>query len=224
MGLRNMGRLLCNYAVTTALVVSLVSGCVSGPRQPPERLVVERSELGRPKWVEDSQSLEPLSEKWFLYSKRELLRLDLGIHQTQAAGLALHCKLISDRMRLEIQSAIDLQKRPEESGKSKAAESMSSSETIRAVNGVLEKLASTQDCPELEPKDLYWEAVRRLTPEGPRVTYDVYVLFRLKQVDFDEVLAMTANSLKLSGRADLETVAEVLKGRMSTSSQKGNTE
>lgn len=205
------------------------SACVSGPQPTPETLIVERSELGRPGWVESLRSLEPRSEKWFSHSKKELMRLDLGIRQTQASGIAAHCQLLAERMREEVSSALaQIQEKNKDSGKknedSAVAANSAATTQAEAIEKTIAELASSKDCPELELKDVYWEAIRRQTPDGPRTSYDVYVLLSLKQVHFDEVLAMTANSLKLSGRADLAPVAEVLIGRMSQSLQKGTNE
>jgi len=209
------------------------SACVSGPQPTPETLIVERSELGRPGWVESLRSLEPRSEKWFLHSKKELMRLDLGIRQTQASGIAAHCQLLAERMREEVSSALaQIQEKNKDSGKknvdsavaANSAANSAATPQAEAIEKTITELASSKDCPELELKDVYWEAIRRQTPDGPRTSYDVYVLLSLKQVHFDEVLAMTANSLKLSGRADLAPVAEVLIGRMSQSLQKGTNE
>lgn len=220
--------------ITFCLV--FVTACVSGPQPTPETLVVERSELGRPGWVESLRTLEPKAEKWFLHTKRELLRLDLGIRQTQASGIAAHCQILAERMREEITTAM-AQSQDKESGKqavpiadvSKMNEPGSAtpspaSTRAEAIEKTIAELASSKECPELELKDVYWEAIRRQTPDGPRTSYDVYVLLSLKQFHFDEVLAMTANSLKLSGRADLVPVAEVLIGRMSHSLQRGTNE
>lgn len=214
------------------------SACVSGPQPTPETLVVERSELGRPAWVQSLRSLEPKAEKWFLHTKKELMRLDLGIRQTQASGIAAHCQLLAERMREEVATALaQSQGKDKDSGKQSAeamaagkgnetppAANSAAATQAKAIEKTIAELASSKDCPELELKDVYWEAIRRQTPDGPRVSYDVYVLLSLKQVHFDEVLAMTANSLKLSGRADLAPVAEVLIGRMSQSLQKGTNE
>lgn len=211
--------------LVSAILTSLASACVSGPQTPPEVLVVERSELGRPRWVDEALEVEPAAEKWFVYSKKGLLKLDLGIRQTQASGVAEHCKLLSERMRFEIGEILEEQSRTKPAGKDSAP--IAVGETAgrqQAIDKALAELAAANDCPELEPKDIYWEAVRRLTPDGPRISYDVYVLLRIKQIHFDEVLAMTVNSLKLSGRADLEPVAEVLRSRMSDSLKRGTNE
>jgi hypothetical protein len=203
----------------------LAAGCVSGPQTPPDVLVVERSELGRPRWVDSVTELEPSSERWFLHSGKELQRLDLGIRQTQAGGLALHCKLQADRVRLEISSAIEQVEKDAQASKSDKPDTGAASQgRAESVEAAVNMVASSKECPEFEAKDVYWEAVRRQTPEGPRTSYDVFVLLSLRRIHFDEVLAMAANSLKLSGRADLEAVAKVLKGRMSSSSQRGTNE
>lgn len=223
-------------AFAVAAFICLQLSCVSGPQKAPDVLVVQRSELGRPRWMQETLQVEPNSEKWFVHSSSDLMRLDLGIKQTQASGLALHCKLLAGRMRLEIQSALD-QLRAQEK-KSQPEKNLPAAEAPEAqpqqgskppsqaevIEAALAKLADSKDCPELEPKDVYWEELRRQSVEGPKTSYDVYVLLRLKQIDFDEVLAMTANSLKLSGRADLEPVAEILRGRMSSGPQRGTNE
>jgi hypothetical protein len=212
------------FALWIALFIA-PAGCVSGPQTPPDELIVERSELGRPRWVDAVTELEPSSEKWFLHSGRQLQRLDLGIRQTQAGGLALHCKLLAERVKLEISSAVE---QVEQSLKTSKGDKTSSAESDQgrtdAIAAAVNKVSQSKECPELEAKDVYWEAVRRQTSEGPRTSYDVYVLLRLRTIHFDEVLAMAVDSLTLSGRADLQPVAEVLKGRMSTSSQRGTNE
>jgi hypothetical protein len=161
------------------------------------------------------------------------MRLDLGIRQTQASGIAAHCQLLAERMREEVSSALaQIQEKNKDSGKknvdsavaANSAANSAATPQAEAIEKTITELASSKDCPEVELKDVYWEAIRRQTPDGPRTSYDVYVLLSLKQVHFDEVLAMTANSLKLSGRADLAPVAEVLIGRMSQSLQKGTNE
>jgi hypothetical protein len=49
-------------------------------------------------------------------------------------------------------------------------------------------------------------------------------LLRLKPISFDEVLAMTAESLKLSGQAELMPLAAETMQLMSTGSQQGSDE
>lgn len=224
-------RVIKTFSIVALPVLTLCLSCVSGPQVPPDSLVVERSELGRPRWVDSVSEVEPASEKWFVYSKKDLLKLDLGIRQTQASGLAEHCVLLADRMRTEISFAFEQILDAQKNDKSKKVEPndpalvAQRAEQNTAIEKILSSLSASKDCPEFVAKDVYWEAVRRLTAEGPRTTYDVYVLMRLPLIHFDEVLAMTANSLKLSGRADLEPVAEVLRGRMSNNGpQRGTNE
>ncbi len=204
---------------------ALPSACVSGPQAPPESLVVERSELGRPAWVDEAARSEPEGERWFVHSGKDLLRLDLGIRQTQASGIALHCKLLAERMRSEISSAIEqIEAETKKSKRQTPPPPAAGQSRAEVIESAVSAVATSKECPEFEAKDVYWEAIRRLTAEGPRTSYDVYVLLSLRRTHFDEVLAMTANSLKLSGRADLEPVAEVLRERMSGSSQRGTNE
>lgn len=196
-------------------------GCVSTPVAP-DSIVLERSELGRPQWVDKHLEVEPVVEKWFVYQKTELTRLDLGIRQTQAAALASHCQLIAERVRYELNTAlIEVQRK---STTEKPDHSGLSPEGLQTIEDIVRKWSDSRTCPELELKDIYWESIRKLTPDGPRSSYSVYVLLRLKQLPFDDVLAMTAESLKLSGRADVLPLGEVLRSRMSNSSQRGTNE
>ncbi|MEY4064975.1 MAG: hypothetical protein RIR26_1183 [Pseudomonadota bacterium] len=208
-----------------------VQGCMTTTR-PADNVVLERSELGRPKWVSDPADIEPLHERWFVFEKHDLIRLDLGIRQAQTAALSAHCQLIAERMRFEIEGVRDellAQRKKVATDKSKesgsgAAWAGVSPEGQKAINGVLEQLAQSQDCPELELKDVYWEKLRKSSPDGPVASYSIYVLLRLKLIPFDETLAMTAESLKLSGQADVQPLAEALRGRMSNSTQRGTNE
>jgi hypothetical protein len=209
------------FSFICALVsFSFITGCVTS--EPPQQtIILERSELGRPTWVGTTRESEPSAEKWFLYEKTEIVRLDLGIRQAQAAALASHCQLISARMRFEIDDALSKMRdaKIKESKDKEARGPLLSAEAQSVVDSFLQNLAGSQSCPELELKDVYWELLRKPSPDGPKTSYSVYVLLRLKQLPFDEVLAMTAESLKLSGQAEVQPLAEVLRGRMSTSSE-----
>lgn len=202
-------------------------GCVT-TTLPPEAVVVERSELGRPQWVMRSLEVEPPSEKWFVYEKNDIIRLDLGIRQAQSSALSAHCQLIAARIRNEIDSAIkELTRQVVQSdSRSKGGGSATylTPEGLKTVESTLQQLGQSQTCPELELKDVYWESLRKPSPDGPRTSYSVYVLLRLRQLSFDDVLAMTAESLKLSGLVDVQPLAEVLRDRMSNSSQRGTNE
>lgn len=218
-------KILCKVVLSSCVLSFGASSCVSGPQSPPDVLVIERSELGRPRWVDAVTELEPSSERWFLHSGKELQRLDLGIRQTQAGGLALHCKFLAERVRLEISSAIEQVEKEAKVKKSDTGAAAAAAQgRLEAIETAVNTVAASKECPEFEAKDVYWEALRRQTPEGPRTSYDIYVLLSLRRIHFDEVLAMAVDSLKLSGRADLQPVAEVLRGRMSSSSQRGTNE
>lgn len=209
---------ICGLLGFFGLMLSV--GCVTS--EPPQQtIILERSELGRPAWVSKTRESEPSAEKWFLYEKTEVIRLDLGIRQAQAAALASHCQLIAARMRLEIDDALSktAELRVKESKDKTIPGALLSAEGQAVVDSTLQKLAGSQTCPELELKDVYWELLRKPSPDGPKTSYSVYVLLRLKQLPFDEVLAMTAESLKLSGQVEVQPLAEVLRERMSTSSE-----
>jgi hypothetical protein len=222
--MRLFGFLLQTLAVWVAMGVV---GCVT-TTLPPEAVVLERSELGRPQWVTNSLEVEPPSEKWFVYEKSDIIRLDLGIRQAQSSALSAHCQLIATRMRNEIESALkELARQSLQSNsgnKGGGSASGLTPEGLKAVESALQQLGQSQTCPELELKDVYWESLRKPSPDGPRTSYSVYVLLRLRQLPFDDVLAMTAESLKLSGLVDVQPLAEVLRGRMSNSSQRGTNE
>ncbi|MBM3383008.1 MAG: hypothetical protein FJY29_11270 [Betaproteobacteria bacterium] len=208
------------------LVASL--GCVT-TEAPPEAVVLERSERGRPKWVTQLNEVEPRSEKWFTYEKSEIQRLDLGIRQTQSSALAAHCPILAARMRTEVDSAVgewvEANKKNETAKKSEERKKNPlSPEGQKAIDAALEQLGKSDSCPELELKDVYWELLRKPSPNGSRTSYSVYVLLRLNLDGFDDVLALVVDSLKLSGQAEVQPVAEILRARMSNSSQKGTNE
>jgi hypothetical protein len=217
--------------LVASVIVFVTQGCVT-TTLPADNVVLERSELGRPKWVTEPADIEPLAERWFVFEKHDVIRLELGIRQAQTAALTAHCQLLAERMRFEIETVRDdltaqhkkeAHRKEKESGSGAAWQGLSP-EGQKAVNGVLEQLAQSQDCPELELKDVYWEKLRKSSPDGPVASYSIYVLLRLKQIPFDETLAMTAESLKLSGQADVQPLAEALRGRMSNSTQRGTNE
>jgi hypothetical protein len=196
---------------------------------PPQAVVLERSELGRPKWVTELSEVEPRSEKWFTYEKGEIQRLDLGIRQAQSSAVAAHCQLLAGRMRKEVDSALgewgeSIKKNNADKKSEDAQKATLSQEGQKAIDAALEQLSKSDSCPELELKDVYWELLRQPSPDGPRTSYSVYVLLRLNLDGFDEVLALVVDSLKLSGQAEVQPVAEILRARMSNSSQRGTNE
>ena len=210
-------------SICLAIYFSFLSGCVSTDENQ-QVVVLERSELGRPGWVSKPIELEPSHEKWFLFEKTDIVRLELGIRQAQSSALAAHCQLIASRVRLEIDAALkQLAAQGQKNEKGESSGGLSSGGS-RVVEKVIQELAQSQTCPELELKDVYWELLRRPSPDGPKTSYSVYVLLRLKQLPFDEVLAMTAESLKLSAQADVLPLVGVLRGRMSNSSERGTNE
>ncbi|MEN9529238.1 MAG: hypothetical protein RI932_1111 [Pseudomonadota bacterium] len=214
--------------VCSALLLIAGAGCVT-TELPSEAVVLERSELGRPKWVTQLSEVEPRSEKWFTYEKGEIQRLDLGIRQAQSSAVAAHCQLLAGRMREEADSAVaewvESSKKTNDDKKSDQSGKLSlSPEGQRAIDVALEQLRKSDSCPELELKDVYWELLRKPSPDGPRTSYSVYVLLRLNLDGFDDVLALVVDSLKLSGQAEVQPVAEILRARMSNSSQRGTNE
>ncbi len=200
----------------------LGQGCLT-TTQPPSAVVMERSEQGRPPWVESIRAQEPQSERWFVYQRSGLQRLELGIRQTQAAALASHCKLIAERIRTDLRL---LQSKV--AGRSPSSDEVEfaglKSESVAVIEETVSKISKSDSCPELELKDVYWESVRKISSNGSETSFSVYVLLRLKPIAFDEVLAMTAESLKLSGQADLVPLAAATLQLMSTSSQQGSDE
>lgn len=205
-----------------ALFVFWSQGCVT-TTQPTQVVVMERSEKGRPPWVDNPRAQEPLNEKWFVFEKSGIQRLELGIRQTQSAALASHCRLISTRVR---RSLLDLQ--TQIAGDKVTGEEVSfaglQSDSVEVIEETLRKIALSDSCPELELKDVYWESLRKISTNGPETSFSVYVLLRLKPIAFDEVLAMTAESLKLSGKAELMPLAAETLQLMSTVSQQGSDE
>jgi len=98
------------------------------------------------------------------------------------------------------------------------------SESVAVIEETVSKISKSDSCPELELKDVYWESVRKISSNGSETSFSVYVLLRLKPIAFDEVLAMTAESLKLSGQAELMPLAAETMQLMSTGSQQGSDE
>jgi hypothetical protein len=199
-----------------------VQSCLT-TTQPTGAVVMERSEQGRPSWVDNARAQEPLSERWFVYERRGLQRLELGIRQAQASALANHCKLIADRVRMDLS-----QLQSKVAGRTWTSDDVGfanlKSDSVAVVEDVIAKISKSDSCPELELKDVYWESVRKISSNGSETSFSVYVLLRLKPIAFDEVLAMTAESLKLSGQNELMPLAAETMQLMSTGSQQGSDE
>lgn len=205
-----------------SLWLLLGQGCLT-TTQPPSAVVMERSEHGRPPWVHSPRAQEPQSERWFVYQRSGLQRLELGIRQTQSAALADHCRLIADRIRTDLNL---LQAKAAGRSSSSDTEEFAGlkSESVAVIEETVSKISNSDSCPELELKDVYWESVRKISTNGSETSFSVYVLLRLKPIAFDEVLAMTAESLKLSGKAELMPLAAETLQLMSTVSQQGSDE
>lgn len=219
-----MIRKITRVSALVSLLVSALSiqACVTS-RDPTQAVVMERSEQGRPEWVDRPRALQPISERWFVHEKSGIQRLELGIRQAQAAALANHCRLIADRMRQEL---LDLQAKiidPSDSAESAAFVGLAP-DSVVVIDQTIAKIRESDSCPELELKEVYWERLRKISTNGPETSFSVYVLLRLRPIAFDEVLAMTAESLKLSGKADLAPLAAATLQLMSTSSQQGSDE
>jgi hypothetical protein len=173
--------------------------------------------------VDSPRAQEPLSERWFVFHKSGLQRLELGIRQAQSSALASHCKIIAERIRSDLS-----QLQAKVAGKKSSSDELEfaglKSESVAVIEGIVAKISTSDSCPELELKDVYWESVRKISSNGSETSFSVYVLLRLKPISFDEVLAMTAESLKLSGQAELMPLAAETMQLMSTGSQQGSDE
>jgi hypothetical protein len=191
--------------------------------QPSRAVVMERSEQGRPAWVDNPRAQEPLSEKWFVFHRSGLQRLELGIRQVQSSALASHCRLIASRVRTDL-SLLHDKLTGASSPRGGTDFATLKSDSVAVIDEIVGKISQSDSCPELEPKDVYWESVRKISTNGPETSFSVYVLLRLKPIAFDEVLAMTAESLKLSGKAELMPLAAETMQLMSTGSQQGSDE
>lgn len=185
-------------ALGVSLGVSvLAAGCVSSSDASGD--VIERSAELKPAWAEGDFSSEGTGEIFLLTRKGDITRLELGIKQAQAAGLDQSCKLVQERMRAELESHA-------------LAAGDPNTELGAAVTRALASVETQQRCPDVSPKFVYWELLRKDTAEGSHQAYDVYVLLTLKKRQYVDALGIVLDSLKTSGvqgaGALAETVAE----------------
>ena len=162
------------------------SGCASISTR--TDTIIERSSEVRPAWVDGDFAAESEGGETFVTASRSgLFRLELGIKQVQAGALERGCALITERVSLEISQRA--QKLLGALGKTEVE-----SEIARSVAG----LATTYTCPELTPRQVYWENIRLETADGPRTHYDIFLLLTLRNAEFETALQQAANILNSS--------------------------
>jgi hypothetical protein len=181
-------------------LVLVSSACVSKPMQNGE--IVERSAEAKPPWALGEFPEQNSSEVFVLFQRGGLTRLELGLKQTQAAALEQACQLVQQRMKKELQeSAIRAQ-----------VLSVALQETIATQTSQLESLGL---CPDVSPKFVYWELLRKDTAEGSRQTYEVFLLLAMKKRQYLDALDSVLEAIKntgVAGGANLSgQVAEDLK-------------
>lgn len=180
-------RALCLVSVVLSCAVSgFGSGCVSTSDASGD--VIERSAELKPAWAEGDFSSEGTGEVFLLTRKKDITRLELGIKQTQAAGIQQSCKLLQDRMRQELASF-------------DPAAGNDKTELGAAVLRALPAVETQERCPDVSPKFVYWELLRKDTAEGSHQAYDVYVLLALKKRQYFDALGVVLESLNASGVA-----------------------
>jgi hypothetical protein len=177
----------------SGFVTLLSVSCVSSPQERSD--VIERSAETRPAWAEGDTSSEGTGEIFLLHKKGEITRLELGIKQTQAAAMDVSCRLVQERIKKDFVS-----RAPEKTFPNPAL--------ANALDAALPKVESTEKCPEVAPKFVYWELLRKDTAEGSRQAYDVYVLLSLKKSQFLDALGVVLESVKGSGVEGAGALAE----------------
>lgn len=187
----------CAIAILGLVALILPSGgglvgCVSqhGDRGD----VIERSAEQRPLWAEGKDANEGTAEVTVLFRKEGLTRLELGIKQTQAAGMEQGCTLLQERMKGE------LTEHARQAGV--ASEALSN-----AASAALARLKSDGRCPDLAPKFVYWELLRKDTAEGSRQAYDVYVLLATKKRQYLDALSSVVDTIRTSGAPGADALA-----------------
>jgi hypothetical protein len=174
-------------------VLAFSAGCVSTNDSSGD--VIERSAELRPAWAEGDFSSEGTGEKFLLTRKGDITRLELGIKQAQAAGLDRSCKLVQERMRAELESHA-------------LAAGDANTDLGGAVGSALAKMETQGQCPDVSPKFVYWELLRKDTAEGSHQAYDVYVLLALKKRQYVDALGIVLDALKTSGVPGAGALAE----------------
>lgn len=163
-----------------ALFFSLVLGCTTLGLRPDT--VIERSAPERPSWVEGVYTDETPSSVSLTFAKPEIYRLELGIKQAQAAAAQNTQKLVIDRVLVE------LERYRRRLNKNKTAA------FNKAAAELYEKYKSSS---EATPKSVYWEKVKRETPEGPKTDYTVYSLLSISRNEFNYALKLAAKSIQV---------------------------
>jgi hypothetical protein len=157
--------------------------------------VVERSAEKRPAWVGGDFSLEGTGEVSVVHHKTGITRLELGIKQAQSAGMDQGCRLVRKRIGEELAM--------------RAQEAQVSSEALtRAIESSLGAVEARERCPEVSPKFVYWELLRKDTAESSRQAYDVYVLLTMKKRQYLDALSVVVESVRSSGAPGADGLAD----------------
>ena len=185
---------LASYGALLLLTVACsLFGCVSKNADAGD--VIERSAELKPAWAEGDVSLAGTAEVFLLHRKSDVTRLELGIKQAQSTGMDQSCAKMQERMRVEIE------KHAQEAGLSTPA-------LGAAVAGALPRVQAEGRCPDVAPKFVYWELLRKDTAEGSRQSYDVYVLISLKRRQYLEALGVVLEALKASDAPGAKALAD----------------
>ena len=76
------------------------------------------------------------------------------------------------------------------------------------MGSALARMETQGHCPDVFPKFVYWELLRKDTAEGSLQAYDVYVLLALKKRQYVDALGIVLDALKTSGVQGAGALAE----------------
>jgi hypothetical protein len=185
----------CCLFVMTSIALSPLFGCVSKTEELGD--VIERSAESKPPWVKGDFSSEGTAEIFVLHQKSDVTRLELGIKQAQTQGMDGACKSTQARIRSELEATAK-----------KAAVLTPQFETELAKG--LARVESEGHCPDIAPKFVYWELLRKDTAEGSLQSYDVYVLLSMKKRQYLDALGAVLDALKVSGVPGAQNVVDLV--------------
>ncbi len=160
-----------------------------------------RSAIERPGWVQGDVGEEPQNFVWLVFRKPDIYRLELGIKQAQVAAVAAVPKLLRERILADVLKIAE-----------RTLGALPAQQQKSAIDAVFAQVPATREAPEAFPARTYHEEIRRDSPTGPRISYDIFVLVSVQRLDYQLQMEDTMRRLLASESTDLRKVgAEIQK-------------
>lgn len=145
--------------------------------------VIERSAAERPAWADGDFSGESKNEAYLVYAREEIYRLELGLKQVQSAAIRRTKDLVLSRARVEVSE--------------RAEKFLNNKANIdESIKKAVAKVEASKYMPaDAAAKNVYWENLRKDTPEGAKTYYNVYVLLSVTRGELDSAVFRIAKRL-----------------------------